>query len=208
MNILIIGCGKVGSRLANVLDNQGHDVAIVDVSAESFELLDASFSGYSIVGMPIDQDVLQQAGIEGCDAVVAVTKEDNVNIMVSQMAEKIFNINNIITRIYDPHRENTFSKFGLTTVCPTNFTVDAISSVLNYEKERRYLHFSNSTVSFSISEVPKSYIGKNINYLNEDNNENEMIFGVIRDGNKIFLSNQCNFKLKETDELILSRIID
>ncbi|MBP0979431.1 MAG: TrkA family potassium uptake protein [Oscillospiraceae bacterium] len=207
MNILIVGCGKVGSQLANLLDSQGHDVVIVDPLAENFDLLDPDFSGYTVTGLPIDQDILRQAGIEGCDVVAAVTREDNVNIMVSEVASKIFNIKNIITRIYDPHRESTFSKFGLKTICPTNMTVAAICASINNEINTQELHFDNFTVSFSVIKVPKQYVGKHISIINENSDINEKLFGVISDNNIIF-SQDCDFKLKETDQLIFSRITD
>lgn len=207
MNILIVGCGKVGSQLANLLDSQGHDIVVVDPLAENFDLLDPDFSGYTVAGLPIDQDVLRQAGIEGCDVVAAVTREDNVNIMVSEVASKIFNIENIITRIYDPHRENTFSKFGLKTICPTNMTVAAICASINNESNTQELHFNNFTVSFSVIRVPKQYVGKHVSIIIENSDVNEKLFGVISDNNIVF-SQDCDFKLKETDELIFSRITD
>ena len=200
MNILIVGCGKVGSQLANVLDSQGHDIVIVDPQPENFDLLSPDFSGYTISGLPIDQDVLRQAGIEGCDVVAAVTKEDNVNIMVSQVADKIFNIKNIITRVYDPDRENTFSKYGLKTVCPTNMTVAAICASINNEVNTQQLNFYNSTISFSTVKVPKQYIGKYVSAIDDDSESNEVLFGVLSDNNKVFFSKDCDFKLKETDQ--------
>lgn len=208
MNILIVGCGKVGSSLANLLDSQGHDIVIVDPVYENFDLLSSDFSGYTISGLPIDQDVLRQAGIEGCDVVAAVTKEDNVNIMVSEVADKIFNIKNIITRIYDPDRESIFSTYGLKTVCPTNMTVAAICAAINNEINTQQINFYNTTISFSMVKVPRQYVGKYVSSINQDSDNNEILFGVISDNNKFFLNKDCNFKLKETDQLIFSRIAD
>ncbi len=208
MNILIVGCGKVGSSLANLLDSQGHDIVIIDPDPENFDLLNPDFSGYTVAGLPIDQDVLRRAGIEGCDVVAAVTKEDNVNIMVSQVADKIFNIKNIITRIYDPDRENIFSAYGLKTVCPTNMTVAAICAAVNNEINTQQLNFYNTTISFSTIKVPRQYVGKHVSAINQDSDSNETLFGVISDNNQIFFSKDCDFKLKETDQIIFSRIAD
>ena len=113
MNILIAGCGKVGSRLADFLCEKGHDVSIVDNDRSRFELLSDEFSGFTIQGVPIDQDVLRQAGIEGCDAVAALTEDDNTNIMVCQIAREIFNVPRIVARIFDPLREDIFSRFDI-----------------------------------------------------------------------------------------------
>ena len=126
MNILIIGCGKVGSRLADVLCQLGHDVAIIAQKRESFDLLSDDFSGFTIQGVPIDLDILRQAGIEGCDAIAAVTEDDNTNIMVCQIAREIFNVPRIVARIFDPLREDIFSRFDIQSVCPTNITVSSV----------------------------------------------------------------------------------
>ena len=130
MTILVVGCGKVGSRLASVLDKMGHDVSVIDQDERNFHMLDADFSGFTTVGIPIDQDVLRRAGIENCDALAAVTHDDNVNIMVAQLAREFFKIERVIVRIYDPNREDVFSHFGLSTICPTNLTVETVKNLL------------------------------------------------------------------------------
>lgn len=81
MNVLIIGCGRVGSRLAMTMERQGHTVSVVDRDIRSFRLLDSDFEGFTTAGVPIDDEVLRSAGIESCDALAAVTQDDNTNIM-------------------------------------------------------------------------------------------------------------------------------
>ena len=90
MNILIIGCGRVGSELAELLDKRGHDVSVIDRRPENFDRLPGDFSGFTTTGVPIDQNVLRKAGIESCDAVCAVAQDDDLNIMAAQMAKEIF----------------------------------------------------------------------------------------------------------------------
>ena len=132
MHIIVIGCGKVGSKLANVLSREGHDVVVVERETEQFRELDRNFSGVTITGVPIDQDILKHAGIETADALAAVTPDDNVNIMVCQIAKELFNVPKVIARIYNPAREHVFHEFGLETICPTNMTVEAIhKKILN-----------------------------------------------------------------------------
>lgn len=130
MNVLIIGCGRVGSRLAMTLQRQGHTVSVVDSDADSFHKLDGQFHGYTTVGVPIDDQVLRSAGIESCDALAAVTPDDNTNIMVGQMAQRLYRVPRVVARIVDPSREDVFSQFSLPTVCPTNLSVEAISQAL------------------------------------------------------------------------------
>lgn len=136
MNILIVGCGRVGANLVRQLDLAGHDVSVLDDEVDSLKRLsefdDYNFTGIAMYGVPIDVDVLRQAGIETCDAVAAVTDVDNVNVMVAQIARDIFHIKNVVVRVSDPTRNRTFSqRFGLNTVCPTDLTVQATLAELN-----------------------------------------------------------------------------
>jgi trk system potassium uptake protein TrkA len=126
MKVVIMGCGRIGSRLANMLDSEGHDVSIIDMNAEAFGRLNPEFGGNTIVGTGIDEDVLKSAGIEQADAFVAVTNEDNPNIMASQIAKHIFGVPEVLCRIYDPVREDTYHLLGLDTVCPTTMISNVI----------------------------------------------------------------------------------
>ncbi len=119
MKVIIMGCGRVGARVASVLDHNGHDVTVIDTESRSFRRLPADFSGQTIVGTGIDADVLRQAGIEEADAFIAATNGDNRNIMAAQVAQKVFEVPVVVCRIYDPVREDTYRKLGLATVCPT-----------------------------------------------------------------------------------------
>ncbi|MEE0212204.1 MAG: TrkA family potassium uptake protein [Negativibacillus sp.] len=159
MNILIIGCGKVGSRLADVLCQLGHDVAIIAQKRESFDLLSDDFSGFTIQGVPIDLDILRQAGIEGCDAIAAVTEDDNTNIMVCQIAREIFNVPRIVARIFDPLREDIFSRFDIQSVCPTNITVSSVYAMLTKRTQTRHITVGNEVMSVSTMEPPRELVG-------------------------------------------------
>jgi trk system potassium uptake protein TrkA len=119
VNVVIVGCGRVGARLAASLDQAGHRVAIVDIQSASFRRLPQDFGGRAVIGIGIDEDVLKSAGIEDADAFFAVTNGDNTNIMASQLAKKIFNVKHVSCRIYDPVREETYRRMGIHTVCPT-----------------------------------------------------------------------------------------
>jgi trk system potassium uptake protein TrkA len=136
MQVIVIGCGKVGSKFAQVLSEEGHDVVVVDNDRHLFKKLGPNFNGVTITGVPIDQDTLKQAGIETADALVAVTPDDNVNIMACQVAKEIFKVPRVIARIYNPEREHVFHQFGLETICPTSITVDIIHSMILDEKRR------------------------------------------------------------------------
>lgn len=119
MKVVILGCGRVGSTLATMLDRSGHTVAIIDQSSDSFQRLSPEFGGETIVGNGVDEDVMMRAGIKDADAFVAVTNGDNRNIMASQIAKEIFRVKRVMCRIYDPIREQTYHELGMDTMCPT-----------------------------------------------------------------------------------------
>jgi trk system potassium uptake protein len=119
MKILIMGCGRVGARLASLLDEDGHEVTILDNDTYSFRRLPPSFSGTALFGNGTDEEALKKAGIEETDIFVAVTQGDNRNVMACQIAKHIFKVPRVVCRIYDPLREEMYSALGLETISPT-----------------------------------------------------------------------------------------
>lgn len=179
MQIIIIGCGKVGARFAQVLSEEGHDVVIVDNDSNSFKVLDPEFDGITITGVPIDQDVLKKAGIETADAVAAVTPDDNINIMVCQVAKEIFKIPKVVARIYDPAREHVFHQFGLQTICPTQITVDVIKSMV--VGETKTIHtIGNTSLTYNYVKAQNLYYGKKLSSVKPK--DNSFVFGIIQNG--------------------------
>ncbi len=119
MRAVILGCGRVGSTLALMLDAEGHEVSIIDVDSGAFRRLGEHFGGRTISGIGINADVLRQAGIEGADTFIAVTNGDNSNIMASQIAKVRFKIPRVMARIYDPLRAEVYREVGIETLCVT-----------------------------------------------------------------------------------------
>ena len=130
MKIVIMGCSRVGGRLAGLLDAEGHSVTIVDKDAYSFHRLPPEFNGTALVGNGLDQEVLKRAGIEEADAFVVVTQGDNRNIMAAQIAKHIFNVPRVVCRIYDPLREELYSTLGLETLSPTTIFTQMLKEKL------------------------------------------------------------------------------
>ena len=114
-----MGCGRVGARLAGLLDADGHAVTILDTDAYSFRRLPPEFGGTALIGNGVNEEALKKAGIEEADAFVAVTQGDNRNVMATQIAKHIFNVPKAICRIYDPLRQELYSTLGLETFSPT-----------------------------------------------------------------------------------------
>jgi trk system potassium uptake protein TrkA len=130
VNVLIVGCGRVGSALAREMDAAGHHVAIIDERVSAFNRLGDDFKGEAIVGTGIDESVLRRAGIESADCFASVTNGDNRNIMAAQIAKVVFKVPRVITRIYDPIREEVYREMGLETVCSTRIIADLVLGYL------------------------------------------------------------------------------
>lgn len=119
MRVVILGCGRVGSTLALMLDAEGHEVSVIDKDPDSFRRLGENFKGRTITGLGIDVEVLKEAGIETADTFLAVTNGDNSNIMASQIAKIIFGVPKVLARVYDPLRARVFREMGIETVSAT-----------------------------------------------------------------------------------------
>ncbi|MBR5485370.1 MAG: TrkA family potassium uptake protein [Oscillospiraceae bacterium] len=208
MNILVVGCDKVGSRLANVLCRMGHDVVVIDKNRENFTALDDDFDGFTVEGVPIDQDVLREAGIIGCDALAAVTNDDNTNAMVCQIAKEIFGVPRVLASIFDPNSEAVFKHFGIKMVCPTNLTVSAVYSLITDRDQTKHVAFDDTVISYATSPVPRNLIGTNIMDLVNNCDEKESVFGILHEDGSLTLINGSKYILLESDRLLFARVAD
>lgn len=205
MNILIIGCGRVGSDLAMTLAKEGHDVAVLDKNQGRLDTLKGVFPGLLFNGIPIDNDVLKHAGIASCDVVCAVTDEDNTNIMVSEIAKKIYNVKIVLTRVFNSQKGEIFEHFGLKTVCSTSLTVDAICSVLSDYSDEQYLHYNGKQLKFYTLKVPEDYVGLKAHDIEFD--DGEILYGIIYPDDTIRIVNNYNIELQENCTLIFSKAV-
>ena len=130
MHIIIAGCSRVGANLVNRLSEEGHNVVVIDRDSNSFLQLGGGSNCMSITGMPIDEDVLKEAGIEMADALAAVTTDDNTNIMIAQIARQLYRVPKVITQTNDPERQQVLTFMGLETICPTTLTVERFFTAL------------------------------------------------------------------------------
>jgi trk system potassium uptake protein TrkA len=133
MKVVIMGCGRVGSALATMLDGEGHQVTVLDIRPDAFKRLPAQFKGKKHAGNGIDQDVLARIGLDRADAFVAVTQGDNRNVMATQMAKHLFGVRRALCRIYDPMREEIYSDLGLETISPTLIGAKMFKELLDRE---------------------------------------------------------------------------
>jgi trk system potassium uptake protein TrkA len=122
----VIGCGRVGSSVALALARDGWEVTAVDETEEALNRLGESWEGGFVVGHGMDLDVLREAGIEDADAVVISTNGDNTNLVVSQIAQRRFEVTRVIARVLDPRRAAWYSEQGVQTICPTQIAIEQL----------------------------------------------------------------------------------
>jgi trk system potassium uptake protein TrkA len=131
MRIVIVGCGRVGSTLAENLDAAGHEVIILDVKTAAFDRLPETFKGAAVRGDGTDEEVLKAAGAQGADIFLSLTEGDNRNIMAAQVATETLGIPQVIAKINDPVRAAAYAELGVVTLCRTNIMVDSVAKYLN-----------------------------------------------------------------------------
>lgn len=205
MNILIIGCGRVGSELAELLDKRGHDVSVVDRHAENFDRLPGDFSGFTTTGVPIDQSILKKAGIESCDAVCAVTEDDDLNIMAAQMAKEMFGVQRVFARIADVDKVDVFKGFGIHTVCPTRLTVQSACAAIEDVSSETEVFFERSPVRFTTMNTPAEYVGSLPGDIELE--PGESLFALIRPNGAFLLYTGQAITLTEQDKLVFAKQI-
>lgn len=119
-----MGCGRVGSRLANGLESRGHSVSVIDMNVDAFRRLGPTFAGRTVKGVGFDRDVLIKAGIEEAGGFAAVSSGDNSNILAARVVREFFDIQNVVARIYDPGRAEVYERLGIPTVATVRWTAE------------------------------------------------------------------------------------
>ena len=124
MHVVIVGCGRVGSGLARIIEDKGHSVAVVDKEPNTFRRLHDGFAGQQVTGVGFDRDTLEQAGIREAAALAAVTSGDNSNILSARVARETFGLDKVVARIYDPRRAEIYERLGIPTIATVQWTID------------------------------------------------------------------------------------
>jgi trk system potassium uptake protein len=189
MYIVIVGCGRLGSKLASDLSNDGHDVSIVDNNEENLERLGSGFNGHRVKGVEIDHDILLEAGITSADVFLVMTQDDNINIMASQIAKNIFGVKRVMARVNDPSRDKIYKKLGIEAVSTTQLGANIIKSRIG---DKRCSTIIDLDENISIIEVPilKGKVSKSRDI---EEKYNCIISSVLRDR---------DIKIPKKDELI------
>lgn len=160
-----MGCGRVGSALAQILDSDGHSVAIIDQDPRAWRRISRGFSGVTVNGVGFDRQSLLDAGIDRADAFVAVSNGDNSNIIAARVAREVFNVQQVIARIYDPRRAEVYERLGIQTVATVAWTVDQIVHRVRGDLSHSEWRDPAGTVTLSQIPVAAAWLGTPIGQL-------------------------------------------
>jgi trk system potassium uptake protein TrkA len=183
MKIIIIGCGRIGSGLAQTLSLQGHIVTAVDKDPAAFERLGPAFKGKTVTGIGFDRDVLLRAGIERADALAAVTASDEVNVVAARLASQVFRVPCVVARLYDPRKAEIYRRLGLQTISPVAWSTHRIAELLSYSQLEAVVSLGGG-VDIVEAEVPLLLVGRTVKELTV---AGEIVVVAISRGDTTFL---------------------
>jgi trk system potassium uptake protein TrkA len=165
MNVIIMGCGRVGEQLSLLLLSEGHQVTIIDLNPQALDRLGHAFKGRKVVGVGFDQDVLIQAGIEGADAFAATSSSDNANILSARIARNFYKVPHVVARLYDPRRAEIYQRLGLLTISSTTWGAERIRELLTHSDLDPILTLGSGEVCLLTVETPYPLVGKMVKHL-------------------------------------------
>ncbi|HBY07206.1 MAG TPA: potassium transporter TrkA [Chloroflexi bacterium] len=200
MNLIIVGCGRIGSELAIATAEEGHQVTVVDRSSEAFERLGESFSGRTICGNILNQAVFQRADIENADGLAAVTPDDATNFVVARAAQEIFKVPNVVVRAYDPRRREAFEHLGIRSIATSLWGARRLTQLLTHPGRLPVLTFGHGGISLVEVFIDPSYVGEPLAKLQESGKR--YVAAVVRGGNALLP--EADLILQENDRVIIS----
>ncbi len=130
MKVIVIGYGRMGSQVVKKVDTQAHEVVVIDKERAVFNRPDAPRGARFIVGNALDEDLLREAGADSADVLTALTRDENTNLMIAQMARVVFNLPRVVAVVYDPEREVYFHEAGIETLSMTVVGADLLAAQL------------------------------------------------------------------------------
>ncbi|PKO05710.1 MAG: portal protein [Chloroflexi bacterium HGW-Chloroflexi-3] len=162
MKVLIVGCGRLGSELAQLLFHHGNEVSIIDVDELAFDILKPDFRGHLLIGDALNQDVLKRAGIETAEAVAAVTSNDAINLVIGRTAKETYHIHNVVARNFEPTVGELFEFFNLETISGTSWGASRLEEMILNEQFKVVYSFGDGAVDYYQVIVPEHWIGKHV----------------------------------------------
>jgi trk system potassium uptake protein len=180
MRVIVMGCGRVGEQLAQLMSDEGHDVAVIDYSDEALARLGPNFKGRRVRGVGFDRDVLLRAGIESADGFAATSSSDNVNVVAARIARSLFHVPRVVARLFDPERAEVYKRLGLATISSTLWGAERIRELLTHADLDAVRSFGAGEVQLLEIEVPSALVGRSVRDLSVPGEVS--VIAVTRDG--------------------------
>jgi len=166
MKIIVMGCGRVGSQVSQLLAQHGHEVTVIDHDANALARLGTEFKGRVVRGLGFDRNVLLEAGVETAEGFIAASSSDNANIVAARTARSIFHVPRVVARLYDPVRAEVYHRLGLTTISSTAWGAQRIVEVVTHA-DLDVLHvFQDGGTTMVRVEAPARLSGQRVAQMN------------------------------------------
>lgn len=162
MNMIVVGCGRVGAELAYRLFQEGHAVVIVDHSEDAFQNLPIDFRGRFVEGTALSRDVLRRAGIEHADGLAAVTSSDSLNAVVAHIAREVYHVPSVVVRNFNSRWRSMHEVFGLQVVSSTSWGAQRIEELLYQQETRAVFSAGNGEVELYEFKAHTRWHGKKL----------------------------------------------
>jgi trk system potassium uptake protein TrkA len=200
MKVIVMGCGRVGLQVSQMLSNQGHEVTVIDHDANAIARLGPDFKGKVVHGIGFDRDVLAEANVGSAEAFVAASSSDNANIIAARIARNIFHVPRVVARLYDPLRAEIYQRLGLTTISTTTWGAERICEVVTHADLDIVYTFGRGEVSLVVMEAPLQLVGRTVNHLSVAGEI--VVVSITRDGQALIPL--LGSELKEGDRIYLA----
>lgn len=165
MRVIILGCGRVGEQVSRRMDEEGHEVVVIDVDESARDRLGPKFRGKVVIGVGFDRNVLLEAGIEHADAFAATSRSDNVNIVTARIARNIYHVPIVVARLFDPRRAEIYRRLGLVTISSTTWGAERIYELITHAELDSVLNFGHGEISLVALEAPPRLVGRMVNQI-------------------------------------------
>ena len=191
MRIIIIGCGRVGARLALTLSLKGQQITVVDRDLNAFERLGKKFRGRTLVGVGFDRDVLIKSGIEKADGLAAVMESDEANVVAARIATQIFRVPRVVARIYEPRKAEIYHRLGIQTLSPVSIGVEFFVDLLSNSPLEQAARLGTGDAQLINVEIPYTLVGRQVREMNVTGEVS--VVAITRDGKTFLPSPQTEF---------------
>lgn len=204
MKMIVVGCGHLGSGLAVNLAAEGNQVTVLSKEEKQFIALGEDFQGETISGVEFDKDILEQAGIERCDSLIACTESDETNALVARIARIYYKVPRVIARLYDQRKVDIYNSLDIQVIATTRWGIARAKELLTFSHLDSVFSFGNTPVEVVRIEAPILVVGKSLHSVFP---MNEVRIIALTRGNKTFIPDH-KLLLQKHDVVYLAVMAD